>query len=61
MKICKKYVGVACIDGSCPMANADEYEERCMDVVKKCDDCFYYEGCFDCFFADTEHCINTKE
>lgn len=38
---CKNYVGVACVDGSCPIANAEEYEERCMDVIKKCDDCFF--------------------
>lgn len=60
MKVCKGYVGVACIDGSCPMANAHEYEERCMDVIRKCDDCFYYIGCDDCALADTELCINAN-
>ena len=30
---CKDYVGVACVDGSCPKANAEEYAERCMDVI----------------------------
>lgn len=53
---CKNYVGVACVDGSCPIANAEEYEERCMDVIKKCDDCFFYNGCEDCALADTEYC-----
>ena len=36
MKVCSGYVGVACVDGSCPVANMEEYAERCMDVVKKC-------------------------
>ena len=35
---CKDYVGVACVDGSCPKANAEEYAERCMDVISDCDD-----------------------
>ena len=38
-KRCKDYVGVACVDGSCPIANRDEYLERCMDVISNCDDC----------------------
>ena len=53
---CKNYVGVACVDGSCPMANMEEYEERCMPVVRKCEDCFYYEGCEDCALDGTEYC-----
>lgn len=27
MERCKCYVGVACVDGSCPIANRDKYEE----------------------------------
>lgn len=57
-KRCKSYVGLACVDGSCPIANAEEYAERCMDVISKCDDCFYYEGCKDCALADTDYCVN---
>lgn len=56
MEICKQYVGLACIDGSCPIANADEYAERCMDVVRKCEDCHYYNGCEDCALHNTEYC-----
>ncbi len=56
MKICKDYVGVSCVDGTCPMAKAEEYEERCMDVVKKCSDCHYYKGCEDCALSGTEYC-----
>lgn len=57
MKRCKGYVGLACVDGSCPIANMEEYEERCMDVITKCDNCFYYKGCNDCALLGTEYCI----
>ena len=57
MKICRGYVGVACVDGSCPKANAEEYAERCMDVVKNCGNCHYYKGCKDCVFDGTGFCI----
>jgi len=59
-KRCKEYVGVACVDGSCPKANAEEYAERCMDVISDCDDCFYYKGCEDCALRDTEYCEGKK-
>ena len=55
-KICKKYVGVACIDGSCPIANTEEYMEYNIPVVRKCEDCHYYLGCEDCALCDTEYC-----
>ena len=55
-KRCKQYVGVACIDGTCPAARAEEYEERCMLVIRNCDNCFYYEGCGDCALYGTEYC-----
>ena len=32
---CRNYVGVACVDGSCPSANREEYEERYMPVFLK--------------------------
>lgn len=56
MKVCKRYVGVHCVDGSCPIALSEEYEERCMDVVKSCKGCHYYKGCEDCAFDDTPDC-----
>ena len=31
---CRNYVGVACVDGSCPSANREEYEERYMPVQR---------------------------
>ena len=59
---CKGYCGLTCVDGTCPMANRDEYAERGYYLIQDCDECFYYEGCKDCYFEGTEHCVkNTKE
>ena len=58
MKQCPDYVGITCVDGHCPIANADEYAERGMDVIRNCDDCIYYKGCDDCALCDTELCSN---
>lgn len=55
MKYCKGYVGVACVDGTCPKANREEYEERGIPVPK-CADCWLYKGCEDCALDGTEHC-----
>lgn len=49
---CPDYVGVACVDGTCPIANYEEYAERCMPVISCCRDCFYYKGCEDCAIFD---------
>lgn len=56
MKQCKSYVGLACVDGSCPTANRKEYEERCIPVIGSCKDCWLYKGCEDCALHGTEHC-----
>lgn len=50
MKHCKGYCGVACVDGSCPIANREEYAERGYDIVSNCNECHYYRGCEDCRF-----------
>lgn len=57
MKRCKRYVGVTCVNGSCPIALREEYEERCMDVIKGCEDCSYYRGCEDCAWDGTPDCV----
>lgn len=58
MEKCKDYVGLSCVDGSCPKANWEEYAERDIPVIRKCDDCHYYKGCEDCALCDTEYCNN---
>lgn len=56
-KQCENYCGVACVDGSCPVANLEEYIERGYDLVKDCEECNYYKGCEDCCFnGDNKYC-----
>lgn len=58
--LCNAYVGVACVNGTCPIANSEDYEEYGIPVVSKCEECFYYNGCDDCALYNTEYCINQK-
>ena len=60
-KICRTYCGVACIDGTCPKANMDEYIERGYDAVRDCAECHYYRGCEDCYFNDNPEYACTQE
>lgn len=53
---CQNYLGVVCINGSCPIANMYEYIERGYDVVRNCDDCHYYGGCDDCYWYRDNQC-----
>lgn len=55
-KQCGNYVGVSCVNGSCPIALADEYAECGMDVIRDCKDCGHYRGCEDCALRGTEYC-----
>lgn len=55
-KICSSYVGLACVDGSCPIARANDYEVYCQPSIKSCDECWMYKGCKDCAIANTEYC-----
>lgn len=54
MKWCEGYVGISCIDGSCPMTGVEEWD---IDVVRSCRECFRYRGCSDCYFQNREECI----
>lgn len=53
-RICPNYVGVTCIDGSCPRANIEKYIEYDIPYPKNCKECGYYYGCEDCYFYDNE-------
>lgn len=46
MDRCQSYCGIACVSGN--HCNGD------------CDNCFFYQGCDDCCFCDTEYCDNYK-
>lgn len=52
---CGSYVGVTCVNGSCPNALADEYPEYGYEHCT-CEECGYYKGCEDCALAGTPHC-----
>lgn len=54
-------MGVACVNGTCPVANWEEYAERCMPVISSCRDCGYYNGCADCAIFDDCDRIEDKE
>lgn len=60
-KICPAYLGLACIDGSCPIANRDEYAERGYYIVSDCSQCNFYKGCEDCYFAGTKDCLKFEK
>ena len=50
------YVGVACVNGSCPVALAEQWSEYDYSFVKGCDECWLYKGCEDCGLYDGEYC-----
>ena len=54
MFTCDSYVGVSCVDGSCPLANGEEYNER------YCIECPYFKGCEDCALYGIEDCSLTE-
>lgn len=49
---CKNYVGVSCIDGTCPMADMDNY----IPTIKECKECYFNKGCVDCALSKTDYC-----
>lgn len=59
-KRCRNYVGVACIDGTCPKANAEEYEERCIPVIKNCRDCYFIEDVMIVLYLGLNTAIDVK-
>lgn len=58
--LCKGYCGVSCVDGSCPIANIEEYIERGYDVIRDCKECGRYKGCEDCCFEGTDGCFYSE-
>jgi hypothetical protein len=45
IKYCDKYVGVRCVDGTCPITLANEYPEIYGYDMCTCEDCYAYKGC----------------
>lgn len=44
---CPDYIGVTCVNGSCPNALYEEYPWA-TERYENCDGCPYDEGCADC-------------
>lgn len=47
---CPHYCGVMCVNGNCPNALLEEYNEYVNQPTIKCSECWYYRGCEDCYF-----------
>lgn len=60
--ICPDYTGVACVTGSCPIANSSEYIEYGIRVPEDCGECHMYRGCDDCAWCDEDgECMVVRE
>lgn len=53
---CREYVGAACVDGRCPIANLEEYEEIGVPVASVCQNCIFSQSCLDCVLYKTRWC-----
>lgn len=56
---CKSYVGVACVDGTCSVARADDWSNESVPV--SCDECWLYKGCEDCALYGTDDCDEWRQ
>lgn len=54
--ICKNYTCDACVNGSCPIANSESYEECGIPLVHFCNECSYYKGCEECYWDGEKEC-----
>ena len=57
-KYCKKYVGVMCVNGTCPITLANEHPEIYGNDNFTCEDCYACKGCEDCMFMSDEGCVH---
>ena len=52
MNKCPEYCGVACVDGSCPLALQEQFLDIYIDsgipMIKNCKECHLNYGCLDC-------------
>lgn len=51
--LCPNYVGVTCVDGSCPIALYADFPEY-FDFKPNCKECGFRKGCSDCAFASVD-------
>lgn len=61
MRHCGNFCHTSCVDGHCPIALADDMEERGLDIIHSCDECNYYTNkCIDCIFENTTVCTTSQ-
>lgn len=48
---CKNYCGLACVNGSCPIALSEEMAERGIPLTKNCEECSSNKQCEDCIMS----------
>lgn len=55
------WCGAVCINGNCPIANAEDLEDRCISVPKNCEECYERtDDCKDCYHNCDGLCTVTK-
>ena len=59
MRRCNSYVGIACVNGTCPNALRNEDIDVYKDIYgttrkQRCDYCGYNEGCKDCAMPEMQ-------
>lgn len=57
---CERYLGVHCIDGSCPILLAEQFWKYDYEGPHSCEECWVYDGCKGCAWEDTSVCIKYK-
>lgn len=61
MVLCKGFVSLHCVDGSCPVALSREVDFDLYFGVYSCDNCYYHTfECSDCIFYGTEYCYKVS-
>ena len=58
--VCKRYLGVHYIDGSCPVIFAEQFPEYDYEGIHGCEACGLYDGCIGCVWENTNVCIKYK-
>lgn len=53
---CSAWCGSDCIDGTCPIANFAERQDRCYDLVSSCSECYVDKTCDSCVFQGSPIC-----
>lgn len=56
IKVCSDWCGSDCVNGSCPVANFQEFQERCYPLVHSCSECYLVKSCDSCIFEGSNDC-----